>query len=199
MKTLISILKEEKEEKSSPPKDEKPKKTLEGSILTDTIVALMSGRPSEEIKNLKGKAESAPEELLKSIGLNSYPSTGSKIKNLEKIFSTIISGQNVPDDHPAKGFTMFFEAPQKVVSPNGTAPGLLIKLTKSSKEAIQASGSVKKSLRIFSFWFASIVTSINNVNSDYFKIDTNRFKFQFASGQQAILIYVSSGKSWKNL
>ena len=72
-------------------------------------------------------------------------------------------------------------------------------MTADSKKAIGKSGSPKKTLRIFAFWFASIVTAINNSNPSYFGIESNKFKFQFASGQQALLIYVSSGKSWKNL
>ena len=190
MKTLITLLKEENEV-------ERP--TLVGSVLNDNIVPLLSGRPSEEVKNLKGRAESDAAGLLRSLGITSFPRSDSKIANLEEIFKGMISGKNVSKDHPAQKFKNFFAVPEKVVSPNKTAPGLLIRLTPESKEAISKIGSPKKSLRVFAFWFASIVTAINNSNSSYFDIDSNKFKFQFASGQQAMLIYVSSGKPWKDL
>ena len=188
MKTLIKILKEENESSE-----------LAGDILNDSVVALMSGRPSEEIKSLKGRADSNPGELLKSVGDNSLPDSSSKISNLEEIFRGMISGDNVSKDHPAQKFKNFFDTPKMVIAPNKTAPGILIRLTADSKKAIGKSGSPKKTLRIFAFWFASIVTAINNSNPSYFGIESNKFKFQFASGQQALLIYVSSGKSWKNL
>ena len=70
MKTLIKILKEENESSE-----------LAGDILNDSVVALMSGRPSEEIKSLKGRADSNPGELLKSVGVNSLPDSSSKISN----------------------------------------------------------------------------------------------------------------------
>lgn len=186
MKTLLSLLNEEKE-------------NLPGSVLNEPIVALMSGRPSEEVKNLRGRAESDPTGLLKSVGITSFPNEGNKIKNLEKIFNNMISAKNVSADHPAQYFKNFFQVPEIVKSPNKTAPGLLIKLTGEAKSAVGQSGSAKKSLRIFAFWFASVVQAISNSNSNYFDIDFNRFKFQFATGQQAMLIFVSSGKSWKNL
>ena len=81
MQTLVSIL-TEGEEPKKPEKQEETSK-LQGSVLDDQIVALMSGRPSEEIKNLKGKAEADPAGLLKSVGITGLPSGGSKIKNLE--------------------------------------------------------------------------------------------------------------------
>ena len=197
MQTLVSIL-TEGEEPKKPEKQEETSK-LQGSVLDDQIVALMSGRPSEEIKNLKGKAEADPAGLLKSVGITGLPSGGSKIKNLESMFEIMISGQNVGKDSPAQYFKNIFDTPEIVKSPNGTAPGLLIRLTPEAKTAISKTASTKKSLRVFAFWFASIVTALNNTKPNYFDIGTDYFKFQYASGQQALLIYVSKNKSWRSL
>ena len=188
MKTLLSILNESEGSSS-----------LEGSVMSDQVVALMSGRPSQEIKSLKGRASSDPAGLLRDVGINNFPSGDSKIKNLEEIFAQMISGKNVSKDSPAKNFATFFDHPERVIAPNKTSAGLLIKLTSEAKNALGQTKSTKASLRIFSFWFASIVSSINNTKPNYFNIPDNNFKFQFATGEQAMLIYVSSRKSWKDL
>tara|TARA_R110000851_G_scaffold25240_16_gene72966 strand:- start:9006 stop:9605 length:600 start_codon:yes stop_codon:yes gene_type:complete len=193
MSTLIEILNEEKSEQPA------ANPGLAGAVFDGQIVPLLSGRPSEEIKALKGRAQSDPKGLLNALGIGALPNSDNKINNLENIFKELISGKNVPKDHAAQNFKNFFDEPQKVVAPNKTAPGLLIKLTKESTKAVSETGSPKKSLRIFAFWFASIVTAINNSSPNYFDIETNKFKFQYASGLNALLIYVSSSKSWKNL
>ena len=184
MNTLLDILKEENEK---------------GRTLGDKISPLMSGRPSQEIKQMKGKAESNPSELLNSLGLSALPSGASKIEKLEAVYTNMISATGVPADSPAQSFGDFFETPERVVSPGGSAPGILIKLTRQSAEAVSKTGKVKASLRIFAFWFASVVTAINSSKPDYFDIETNRFKFQFAEGSQGILVFVSSGKPWESL
>ena len=191
MKTLLSILTEGEEKPT-------PKPETSSNILNDNIVALMSGRPSQEVKNLKGRAISNPGELLASVGVRNFTTFDSKIKNLESIFSQMIAAQNMPDDPPSQYFKNFFAQPENVKSPSGRAPGLLIKLQPDALTAVSKSGSAKRTLRIFAFWFASVVTAVNKTRENYFGIESNRFKFQYATGQNALLIFASN-KPWKDL
>ena len=178
---LLDILKESKP-------DESKMRTIAAAASP-----LLSGRPSDNVKELKARAGSDPDGLLDDLGIE--PEDSDKAMYfLRDAFSQMISDATGNDK--ARMLQDLFEQPEMVKSKTGKKRGVLIKLSREGLEL--AKSEPRKFLRTYAFWFSSTVEALESVKSHLDLNLTVNVKFQYISSESGIIVF-KSRNSWASL
>jgi hypothetical protein len=170
-------------------------KSDESKIKTISAAAspLLSGRPSQNIKEFRARAGSDPKGLLDDLGVEPKDSDKA-IDFLFDSFSQMINDATGNDK--AKLLKDLFDKPEIVKSRTGKRKGILIKL---SGEGLKlALDEPKKFLRTYAFWFSSVVEALEAEKGQLNLNLTTYAKFQYISSESAIIIF-RSRNSWASL
>jgi hypothetical protein len=173
-------------EKTLPKKDN-------ARVVTGNAQALLSGRPSASIKNLKQRAESNPSGLLSDLGIEIQPKD-TFVEFLNSCFTQMIS--SATGNKKAKYLQDLFDKPEIVKSSQKKKRAVLVKL---SNEGLNlAKKDPRKFLRTYAFWFSSTVEALERTNPGLNLKPSIPVKFQYIQSEEAIIVY-KSRNAWSSL
>jgi len=172
--------------------EEKSSKTQKLRKVNEKPTPLLVGRPSSRMAEVKARAITDPTGLLADLNIGSISATTAS-EYLENLYKQMVSGTGVP---ASKHLRDYFEDPEIISSSTGSNKGILIALTSEARKEASESGDVKKILRTYAFWFQSTLVAATARQKSNLKLE--RAKFQYLSGESAILIYISR-KNWASL
>lgn len=178
---LLDILKESKPDESNM------------RTISSAAAPLLSGRPSDNVRDLKARAGSDPQGLLDDLGIEPKDSDNA-IHFLHDAFTQMIS--DATGNKKARMLQDLFENPEIVKSRTGKKRGVLIKLAREGLEL--AKEEPRKFLRTYAFWFSSTVEALESTKSHLDLNLTVSVKFQYISSESGIIVF-KSRKSWANL
>tara|TARA_R100001510_G_C7500418_1_gene104336 strand:+ start:32 stop:586 length:555 start_codon:yes stop_codon:yes gene_type:complete len=183
--TLLDLL----VEKSSKKKDDY-------RVVPGPARALLAGRPSKNIKDLKLRVASDPSGLIDDLGIesSSINEKDSSILFLHEAFGQMIS--NATGDNRARLLQDLFQQPELVQSRLTGRKAILIKLSGEGIRLAQA--DARRFLRTYAFWFSSTTEALQITNSQLNLNLTVNVKFQYIEGENAILVF-KSRRSWTSL
>ena len=164
-------------------------------VIGDPARALLSGRPSAKIKNLKLRAATDPNGLLNDLGIETtqITDTNNPIVFLHAAFVQMVSFAT--GNKKARLLQDLFEEPEIVKSQRQGKKAVLIKL---STEGLKlASQDARKFLRTYAFWFQSTTAALQSKSVTGQSL-TDFVKFQFLESEQAIIVF-KSRNSWASL
>ena len=176
--SLLELLKENRNKKEEDSADDLP-------ILNTSTTPLLVGRPSKRAQEVKARAITDPAGLLNDLAIQSI-SAKTASEYLLKLYDQMLNGNG---RGPAAYLADYFQAPRIVRSKSGKQKGIEIKMTNEALAEASNSGAAKKILRTYAFWFQSALTASKATQSSNLSLENA--KFQYSSGTQSILIYLS--------
>lgn len=163
-------------------------------VVSGQAKALLSGRPSAKIKNLRLRATTDPNGLLSDLGIEtSQIKTRDVIPFLHSAFVQMVSFAT--GNKKARLLQDLFDEPEMVKSPVKGKKAVIIKL---SPEGLKlAAKDSRKFLRTYAFWFQSTAEALSRRSTSGQEM-MEFCKFQFLEAEQAIIVF-RSRSSWSNL